>query len=235
MFAEMAVVFLLDVDNTLIDNDRARDLMADATARILGPELSRIYWRVYEAVRTDLGYVDSLETLERFQVAHPENAIALDRAILDFDYAAVRYPATLGVLHALALTGVPVVLSDGDPVVQPMKIARAGIAVAVDGRVLVFMHKDQRLGDVERLFPADHYVAVDDKAAILARIKVQWGHRVTTVHVLQGKYADDPYDGPRPDAVIGGIGDLESLAGTPDALRVFLESASIGGANRRAT
>jgi len=238
MFAEMAadrvprrshVVFLLDVDNTLIDNDRARELMLAATERILGADLSRAYWRTYEDVRENVGYVDSLETLERFHALHPENAAALDRAILDFDYVQVRYPRTLPVLGALARTGVPVVLSDGDPVIQPLKIGRAGISEAVDGRVLVFMHKDQRLDDVARIFPADHYVAVDDKAAILARIKLHWEDRVSTVHVLQGKYADDPYEGPRPDAVIGAIGDLEGLVGTPDALRVFLESASIRG------
>jgi hypothetical protein len=225
------VVFLLDVDNTLIDNDRARELMLTATDRILGAALSREYWRTYEEVREDVGYVDSLETLERYHGRHQDTAAALDRAILDFDYLQVRYPRTLAVLDALQRTGLPVVLSDGDPVIQPLKIGRAGITAAVDGRVLVFMHKDQRLDDVARIFPAEHYVAVDDKAAILARIKLHWEERVSTVHVLQGKYADDPYEGPKPDAVIASIGELEGLVGTPDALRVFLESASIPGAS----
>ena len=111
---------------------------------------------------------------------------------------------------------------------QPLKIARAGVDQAVHGNVLVFKHKEEHLDDVVRLFPADRYIAVDDKAAILARIKAYWQDRVRTVHVLQGKYADDQYDGPRPDAVIERIGNLVSLVGTPDALRVFTEE-TIGG------
>jgi hypothetical protein len=233
MFAEMAVVFLLDVDNTLIDNDRARTELAAATTRLLGSDGSREYWRIYEAVRDELGYVDSLETLARFHAAHPRAPRdELDRAMLDFDYASVRYPAALDVLAALRRTGVPVILSDGDPVFQPLKIGRAGLDDAVEHRVLVFTHKEKRLDDVARLFPADHYVAVDDKAGILARIKLHWHDRVRTVHVTQGKYADDRYEGPPPDAVIGGIGELTSLAGTPAALRVFVQSASIRAARR---
>jgi hypothetical protein len=132
------------------------------------------------------------------------------------------------VLEALWRVGTPVVLSDGDPVFQPLKIARAGVDQAVRGNVLVFRHKEEHLADVARLFPADRYVAVDDKAAILGRIKLHWQDRVRTVHVLQGKYADDTYDGPRPDAVIERIGDLVPLVGTPDSLRVFLEEATGG-------
>lgn len=233
MFAEMAVVFLLDVDNTLIDNDKARAGLAAATTRILGERGSAEYWRIYEEVRDELDYVDSLETLERYHARNPESpGDPLDRAILDFDYVAVRYPDTLRVLAALRKTGTPVVLSDGDPVFQPLKIARAGLDDAVEHRVLVFTHKEQRLDDVARLFPADRYVAVDDKAAILARIKLHWGERVRTVHVTQGKYADDAFDGPRPDAVIGDIGALAGVAGTADALRVLLQSASIRPAHR---
>jgi len=233
MFAEMPVVFLLDVDNTLIDNDRARTELAAATTRLLGTNGSMEYWRIYEAVREELGYVDSLETLARFHATHPDApGDSLDRAILDFDYAAVRYPDTLDVLTALRGTGIPVILSDGDPVFQPLKIGRAGLHDAVEHRVLVFMHKEQRLDDVARLFPAERYVAVDDKAGILARIKLHWRDRVRTVHVTQGKYADDAYEGPPPDAAIGGIGGLIQLAGTPDALRVLLQSASIRAAQR---
>jgi FMN phosphatase YigB (HAD superfamily) len=229
MFAEMAVVFLLDVDNTLIDNDAARERMSDAVERILGPESARTYWAIYEEVRNELGFVDSLEALSRFheRIGDP-SAGGLDRAILDFPYTEVRYPDSLRVLETLWSVGTPVVLSDGDPVFQPLKIARAGLTDAVHGNVLVFMHKEEHLYDVARLFPADHYVAVDDKAAILGRIKLHWEDRVRTVHVLQGKYADDPNDGPPPDAVIQRIGDLVPLAGTRDALRVFMEEAAGG-------
>ena len=230
MFAEMGVVFLLDVDNTLIDNDRVRERLTEATERILGPALSKAYWEIYEEVRNDLGFVDSLGTLARFEERHGDpSAGTLDRAILDFPYADLRYPDALRVLDGLTRVGEPVILSDGDPVFQPLKIGRSGLAAAVRGNVLVFTHKEERLGDVTRLFPADVYIAIDDKAAILARIKLHWGERVSTVHVLQGKYADDPFEGPRPDAVIQTIGDLLPLVGTPDALRVFLEGATIRG------
>ena len=120
-------------------------------------------------------------------------------------------------------------LSDGDRTYQPLKISRAGIHEAVRGNVLVFPHKERDLDEVAMLFPAVRYVAVDDKAAILARIRLHWGERVATVHVLQGKYADDPYEGPAPDATIAGIGGLVELVGTREALRVFLEGASIRG------
>jgi hypothetical protein len=238
MFAEMAVdrdprrsqvVFLLDVDNTLIDNDQVRERLDAAIEKIVGPDGARAYWDIYEQVRDELGFVDSLETLSRFhQRADDSSAGALDRAVLDFPYDEVRYPETLRVLEALWRVGRPVVLSDGDPVFQPLKIARAGVDQAVRGNVLVFRHKEQHLDDVARLFPADAYIAVDDKAAILGRIKLHWGERVRTVHVLQGKYADDEYEGPRPDAVIQRIGDLVPLVGTPDALDVFLREASGG-------
>jgi len=238
MFAEMTVdraprrsqvVFLLDVDNTLVDNDQVRQRLDDAIARIVGPEAARTYWQIYEEVRDERGFVDSLETLSRFhERAGDPSAGALDRAILDFPYVEVRFPETLRVLETLWRVGTPVILSDGDPVFQPLKIARAGVDQAVRGNVLVFQHKEEHLADVARLFPADQYIAVDDKAAILASIKLHWLARVRTVHVLQGKYADDQYDGPRPDAVIGRIGDLVPLVGTPDALRVFTEESTGG-------
>ena len=223
MFAQVDVVFLLDVDNTLIDNDRARERLTAATLRLLGDEAASAYWAVYEEVRADLGYIDSLETLARFHAREPGAPVeALDRLVLDFPYAEVRYDATLRTLAALRAVGTPVVLSDGDPIFQPLKIARAGIDGAVGGNVLVFTHKEERLDDVARLFPADRYVAVDDKAGLLAHIKRHWGDLVRTVHVLQGKYADDAYDGPAPDAVVGGIGELVALVGTAERLSVFL-------------
>lgn len=218
----VGVVFLLDLDNTLIDNDAARDRLAEATRAVLGDELAAAYWDVYEAVRLDLGYVDTLETLRRFHARHDHPSVGdLDRAILDFPYATVRYLETLGTLAVLRRLGTPVVLSDGDPIFQPLKVARSGVDAAVGGNVLVFTHKDEHLDDVARLFPADHYVAVDDKTAILGRIKEAWNERVSTVHVLQGKYSDDRYDGPAPDATIGSIGGLVDLVGTAERLEVF--------------
>lgn len=233
MFADMRTVFLLDLDNTLIDNDLARARLAVATERVLGADLARAYWAAYEAVRDELGFVDTLATLARFHREHPAAPDdALDRAVLDFPYEEVRYPEALQVLSALGRAGTVVVLSDGDPIFQPLKVSRSGIAAAVDGRVLVFTHKDERLGDVRRLFPADRYVAVDDKAAVLARIKEQWSDRVTTVHVLQGKYADDPYDGPPPDLTITRIAETAELVGRDGGPRVFDGHGSIRGSAR---
>jgi len=210
----MAVVFLLDLDNTLIDNDAVREHLNEGTRRLLGATLADRFWGIYEEVRDECDYVDFVETLDRFhRVANdpPEQRRKLDRLILDFPYPEARYPATLDVLAALWKAGTPVVLSDGDPVFQPLKVFRSGVAEAVRGNVLVFPHKETCLDTVARLFPADEYVAVDDKAAILAALKSQWGARLTTVHVRQGKYADDPYAGPRPDHVLNGIAELRDL------------------------
>jgi beta-phosphoglucomutase-like phosphatase (HAD superfamily) len=210
----MAVVFLLDLDNTLIDNDAVREQLNVGTRRLLGAALADRFWKIYEEVRDEYDYVDFLETLDRFhRVANdpPEQQRKLDRLILDFPYPEARYPATLDVLAALWRAGTPVVLSDGDPVFQPQKVFRSGVAEAVRGNVLVFPHKESSLDAVARLFPADAYVAVDDKAAILAALKTRWGARLTTVHVLQGKYADDAYTGPRPDHVLNGIAELKDL------------------------
>jgi FMN phosphatase YigB (HAD superfamily) len=215
----MAVVFLLDLDNTLIDNDSVRQQLNNGTRRLLGAELADRFWKIYEEVRDECDYVDFLETLDRF---HREAKVSLeqerklDRLILDFPYPEALYPATLDVLAALWKVGTPVVLSDGDPVFQPLKVLRSGVAEAVRGNVLVFPHKESSLNAVARLFPADRYVAVDDKAAILAALKTQWGARLTTVHVLQGKYADDAYTGPPPDHVLNGIAELKELVKPPD-------------------
>jgi FMN phosphatase YigB (HAD superfamily) len=215
----MTVVFLLDLDNTLIDNDAVREQLNQRTRRLLGATLADRFWKIYEEVRDECNYVDFLETLDRVHRAAndpPDQQRKLDRLILDFPYPEARYPATLDVLAALWNVGTPVVLSDGDPVFQPLKVFRSGVAEAVRGNVLVFPHKETCLDAVARLFPAERYVAVDDKAAILAALKTQWGARLTTVHVLQGKYADDAYTGPRPDHVLSGIADLKDLVKAHD-------------------
>ena len=229
----MRVVFLLDFDNTLCDNDAARERLWRETDRILGVARAKILWDTYESVRQERGFVDFLATLERFHESHPDAPDALDRVILDLPYESFRYADTLAVIDALWKRGTPVVLSDGDPTFQPLKVARSGVTAAVRGNVLVFGHKEEHLADVARIFPAEHYVAVDDKAEVLARVKTRWGGQVSTVHVLQGKYSDAAYEGPRPDATIRAIGDLRGLVGTDAALRLLAEGASIGA--RRVT
>ena len=224
----MGVAFLLDFDNTLCDNDAARDRMSRETDRILGVDHSKEFWATYEAVRRERGFVDFLATLARWHDADPGAPAELDRAILDLRYADYVYSETLATIAVLWRHGTVVVLSDGDPTFQPLKVARSGVGDAVRGNVLVFEHKERHLADIARLFPAERYVAVDDKATVLARVKVGWRARVSTVHVLQGKYADDPFEGPRPDVTIASIGDLGSLIGTAEGRRVLLEGATIG-------
>lgn len=222
------VVFLLDLDNTLIDNDAVRAQLTEGTRQLLGETLSERFWKLYEAVRDNYGYVDFLETLERFhreasaaRDVGPDQLSELDRLILDFPYADVRYAATLEVIAALWKAGTPVVLSDGDPVFQPLKIDRSGVGEAVRGNVLVFPHKESCLAIVARLFPATRYFAVDDKARVLAALKTQWSDRLTTVHVLQGKYADDDYTGPAPDHVLKGIAELSELIADASRVRPY--------------
>jgi len=152
----MAVVFLLDLDNTLIDNDAVREQLNEGTRRLLGAELADRFWTIYEEVRDECDYVDFLETLDRFhRVANdpPEQQRVLDRLILDFPYPEARYPATLDVLAALWKVGTPVVLSDGDPVFQPLKVFRSGVSEAVRGNVLVFPHKETSRANGERGSP----------------------------------------------------------------------------------
>ena len=229
----MRVTFLLVFDNTLVANDAARERLLRETDRVLGAERSKTYWALYESVRAEKGYVDFLTTLARYHDVDHEAPAELDRVILDFPYADVLYPETLSVIAALWSHGVVVVLSDGDAVFQPLKIARAGVANAVRGNVLVFAHKEARLEDVRRLFPAERYIAVDDKAEVLSRVKVHWGDLVRTVHVLQGKYADDPYDGPPPDLVVKRLGDLTAAVGRGRGAGLFDDEMTTAARGQR--
>jgi haloacid dehalogenase-like hydrolase len=188
------LVFLLDVDNTLLDNDRVeRDLSAYLLEQF-GEEQRERYWELFEELRDELGYADYLGTLQRFRLAHPHdgNVVAMSSWLVDYPFADRLYPGALHVVRRLELSGLPVVLSDGDVVFQPRKIERSGIAAAAGGRLLIYIHKEQELDDVERRYPADHYVLVDDKLRILAAVKKAWKERVTTVFVRQGHYALDP-------------------------------------------
>lgn len=210
------LAFLFDVDNTLLDNDGVKHLLRAEIEGLVGPELARHFWRLYEEVRQLHDYVDLPHTLETFARAYPEapNFATLANTVLCHDYRSSLYPGALEAIRHLQDFGLVAILSDGDPVFQPAKIARAGLAAAVGDSVLIYAHKEQHLAEVERRLPAERYVLVDDKPRILHEIKQRWGERVTTVHVCQGRYAHaEEHDRYAPaDIELQGIGDLVKLS-----------------------
>jgi FMN phosphatase YigB (HAD superfamily) len=188
------IVFLIDVDNTLLDNDGIQQDLKDHLRRSYGDAACARYWSILEDLFVELGYRDYLGALQRYRAEHPRHVelLAMSSFLLDYRFADRLFPAALQVLARLRRFGTTVILSDGDVVFQPHKIERAGIANAVDGRVLIYIHKEEALDDVERRYPAERYVLVDDKPRILAAVKQFWGERVTTIFVRQGAYAHDP-------------------------------------------
>ncbi len=206
------VVFLLDVDNTLLDNDRVSADLRRYLTREVGPEHERRYWAIFETLRHELGYADYLGALQRYRIEYPRDPhlLALSSFLVNYPFANRLYPESLDVLEHLAQLGPTVILSDGDVVFQPRKVECSGLSDAVGGRVLIYVHKEQELDDVERRFPAGHYVLVDDKIRILTAVKRVWGRRLTTVFARQGHYARaaDVATYPQADVTIERIGDL---------------------------
>jgi FMN phosphatase YigB (HAD superfamily) len=188
-----STVFLLDVDNTLLDNDAVEADLHRHLAAQLGEERAERYWTIFEELRTELGYADYLGALQRLRRAYPHETHLLEAStyVLEYPFAERVYTGALATLRRLNELGRTVILSDGDVVLQPHKIRRSGVWAAVDGDVLVYVHKEHELDDVERRYPADHYVIVDDKLRILDAIKRAWDRRVTTVFLKQGHYATD--------------------------------------------
>jgi FMN phosphatase YigB (HAD superfamily) len=210
------IVFLVDVDNTLLDNDGIQQDLKDHLDRVFGVASRERYWRIQEDLFAELGYRDYLGALQRYRVEHPLEVelLSMSSFLLDYPFADRLFPAALEVLQRLRSLGPTVVLSDGDVVFQPRKVERAGLSDAVDGRVLIYIHKEEALDDVERRYPAEHYVVVDDKLRILKAVKQFWGERVTTVFPRQGAYAHDPEvvsAFPPADVTIERIGDLLDL------------------------
>src|SRR5260370_9743021 len=207
------VTFLFDVDNTLVDNDRvAADLQRHLASEI-GAEGAQEYWRIFEQLRTELGYADYLCHFQRYRAKPPRvpQLLCVSDFFINYPFAERLFPDAIKVIEYVQQWGPAVILSDGDVVFQPLKISRSGLANAVSGRVLIYVHKEQELDDVEQRYPAEHYVLVDDKLRILAAVKKFWGSRVTTIFVRQGHYAADPKilaSYPPADIRIGGIGDL---------------------------
>jgi FMN phosphatase YigB (HAD superfamily) len=188
------VVFLVDVDNTLLDNDGIQQDLKDHLERAFGLASRERYWTILEDLFAELGYRDYIGALQRYRVEHPRDVelLSMSSFLLDYPFAGRLFPAALEVLKRLRSLGPTVILSDGDVVFQPRKVERAGLSDAVDGRVLIYIHKEEALDDVERRYPAAHYVVVDDKLRILEAVKRVWGGRVTTVFPRQGIYAHDP-------------------------------------------
>jgi FMN phosphatase YigB (HAD superfamily) len=216
------VVFLFDVDNTLLDNDGVIDDLRGHIEREFGAEPARDYWEIFEKLRSELGYADYLGALQRFRAEFPHepHLLSISHFLIDYPFADRLYPEAFKVIEHVKNTGPAVILSDGDVVFQPHKVERSGLSEAVAGRVLIYVHKETELEDVERRFPAEHYVLLDDKLHILSAIKELWGSRVTTVFVGQGHYASDPKilaENPAADIRIERIGEL--LAYDPAHLR----------------
>jgi FMN phosphatase YigB (HAD superfamily) len=193
MMLSRPVTFLLDVDNTLLDNDGIQQDLKDHLERSFGVAARDRYWRILDNLFAELGYRDYLGALQRCRDEHPceVELLSMSSFLLDYPFADRLYPGAREVVERLNGVGTTVILSDGDVVFQPHKIERAGLAAAVDGRVLIYRHKEQALDDVERRYPARHYVVVDDKLRILSAVKQFWGERVTTVFARQGSYAHD--------------------------------------------
>jgi len=187
------VVFLLDCDNTLLDYDRVQDDLRGHLEREFGVASRDRYWAIFEALRAELGYADYLGALQRYRLGdmHDPRLLLMSSFLVDYPFADRLYPSAFDAIAHLRRFGLPVILSDGDVVFQPLKIQRSGLWDAVDGRVLIYIHKEQMLDDVRERYPARHYVMVDDKLRILAAMKEAWGDRLTTVFPRQGHYALD--------------------------------------------
>ncbi len=213
MIQKAKIVFLFDVDNTLLDNDAVQSDLREHLASQFGPEARDRYWAILEELRSELGYVDYLGALERFRLdeIHRPDVLRMSSWLVDYPFATRLYPGAVDAVRHVKQWGKAVILSDGDAVFQPRKVERSGLWREVDDNVLIYIHKEQELSDVERLYPADHYVLIDDKLRILAAVKSIWRERVTTIFVKQGHYALDPKslsEYPQADAVVDRIRDL---------------------------
>ena len=207
------VVFLVDVDNTLVDNDHIAADLKRHLEREVGRERQERYWAIFEELRTELGYADYLGALQRYRVEYPRDphVLTVSSFMVNYPFANRLYPNSLDVVERFCAWGPTVILSDGDAVFQPRKVERSGLFEAVDGNVLIYIHKERELDDVEARYPADHYVLVDDKLRILTAVKRVWDRRVTTVFPRQGHYAHDPEalaTNPPADLTVERIGDL---------------------------
>ena len=206
------VVFLFDVDNTLLDNDRVSADLRRYLLKEVGAARAEQYFEIFETLRTELGYSDYLGALQQYRLVHPRDPhlLAVSSFLVNYPFANRLFPGSLDAVEHAARFGQTVILSDGDVVFQPRKVERSGLFDAVEKQVLIYIHKEHELDDVERRYPADHYVLVDDKIRILTAVKKIWGERLTTVFPRQGHYALAPEVAsfPPPDITLARIGDF---------------------------
>jgi FMN phosphatase YigB (HAD superfamily) len=211
------IVFLFDVDNTLIDNDRVAADLKRHLKETVGEGCERRYWDIFEKLRAELGYADYLGALQRYRVEQPREPKLLEVSyfMINYPFANRLYPESLDAVEHAKQLGRAVILSDGDVVFQPRKVDRSGLYDMFEGHVLIYVHKEAELADVEAKYPAEHYVMVDDKVRLLAAIKEYWGERVTTVFPRQGHYALDEKlvrQYPKPDITLERIGELQNYS-----------------------
>jgi FMN phosphatase YigB (HAD superfamily) len=212
-----STVFLFDVDNTLLDNDSVTEDLKRYLAKKVGEDSSRRYWEIFEQLRAELGYADYLGALQRYRVERPRDPklLAVSHFMVNYPFANRLFPQSLDAVKYAQQFGRVVILSDGDVVFQPLKIDRSGLFEIFEGHVLIYIHKEHELDDVQSKYPATHYVMVDDKVRLLAAIKKYWGARVTTVFPRQGHYALDAAQVtqyPKPDLTLERIGELQNYS-----------------------
>ena len=213
MSAASGIVFLFDVDNTLLDNDAVQADLGEHLERTYGAATRDRYWTIFEELRSELGYADYLGALERYRLEalHRPEVLRMSNWLVDYPFADRLYPAALDAVRHVRQWGRAVILSDGDAVFQPRKVERSGLWRAFGDHVLIYVHKEQELDDVREFYPADRYVLIDDKLRILSAVKAAWGDAVTTVFPRQGRYALDPAERakyPGADIELDAIGDL---------------------------
>ncbi len=194
MRADLTILF--DVDNTLLDNDRVQADLSEHLESEFGRASRDRYWAIFETLRVELGYADYLGALQRYRLENLDDPqlLRISSFLVDYPFASRLYPGALEAIAHCGRWGPTVVLSDGDVVFQPRKVHRSGIWDAVEGRVLIYLHKEEMLDAVARRYPSRHYIMVDDKLRILAAMKKSWGAQLTTVFPRQGHYAVDPHE-----------------------------------------
>ncbi len=211
------IVFLFDVDNTLIDNDRVAADLKRHLKETVGEGCEQRYWDIFEKLRAELGYADYLGALQRYRIEQPREPKLLEVSyfMINYPFANRLYPESLDAVEHAKELGRAAILSDGDVVFQPRKVDRSGLYDMFEGHVLIYVHKEAELADVEAKYPAEHYVMVDDKVRLLAAMKEYWGKRVTTVFPRQGHYAVDEKlvaQYRRPDITLERIGEFQKYS-----------------------